>query len=375
MNRTAPAMVERARRPLEALLRTRLVGALASPRTIDDYLEVADPAWSVREVRARIVAVQEEGAGATSLFLRPNGVWRGFRAGQYVQLAVSSEGVRVARCFSLSSAPEDPGPLRLTIKLAPGGAVSRWLRTEARIGDVVALTQAMGNFVLPDPPPPRMLFISGGSGITPVLSIVRHLAATEHAGSIHWLHFARRDVILGSERTALVARCKRLRLETVLTDGPLSSRTHFSRKQLERFAPGWAASQAFLCGPASLMEAVTAVWATAGLETRLRSERFVARTSDLDTTSDVDGTKRHRIVFARSGRVIEGRSDVSLLEQAEGAGLKPMHGCRIGVCRTCSVRKRSGAVRNAKSGAISDAVDEDIQLCISTPRSDVTLDL
>jgi ferredoxin-NADP reductase len=374
MNRTALSMVERARRPLEVLLRTRLVGALASPRTIDDYLAVADPAWSVHEVRARIVAVQEEGAGATSLFLRPNGVWRGFRAGQYVQLAVSSEGVHVARCFSLSSAPEDPGPLRLTIKLAPGGAVSRWLRTEARTGGVVALTQAMGNFVLPDPPPPRLLFISGGSGITPVLSMVRHLAATEHAGSIRWLHFARRDVILGSERTALVGRCKRLRIETVVTAGSSSSRAHFSRMQLERFAPGWAASHAFVCGPPSLMEAVAAIWATAGLETRLRSERFVARTSDLDT-SDVDGKKRHRIVFARSGRVIEGRSDVSLLEQAEGAGLKPMYGCRVGACRTCSVRKLSGSVRNAKSGAISGDASEDIQLCISTPRSDVTLDL
>jgi stearoyl-CoA 9-desaturase NADPH oxidoreductase len=375
MKRTASAMVEHARRPLEALLRTRLVGALASPRDIDDYLEVADPAWSVHEVRARIVAVQDEGAGATSLLLRPNGTWRGFRAGQYVQLTVSSKGVRVARCFSLSSAPEDPGPLRLTIKLAPGGAVSRWLRTEARVGGVVALTEAMGSFVLPDPPPPRLLFISGGSGITPVLSMVRHLAATEHAGSIDWLHFARREVILGSERVALVARCKRLRIETVLTDGPWPSRPHFSRVQLESFAPGWAVSQAFLCGPPSLMEAVAAVWTTACLETSLRTERFVARTTDLDTASDGDGKKRHRIVFARSGRVIEGRNDVSLLEQAEGAGIKPMYGCRIGACRTCSVRKLSGAVRNGKSGAVSGEANEDIQLCISTPRSDVTLDL
>ena len=215
MNGALSAMFERARRPLGPLLRTRLVAGMTSPRNIDDYLEVVDPAWSVHGVRARVVALRDEAGGAVSLFLRPNELWRGFRAGQYVQLSASNAGVRVTRCFSLSSAPEDDGPLRVTIRIAPEGAMSHWVRKEARVGSVVSLSQAMGSFVLPDPVPPKLLFISGGSGITPVMSIIRYLVATDYAGAIAWLHYARREVILGSEQPSrLRLRCLGLQCKT-----------------------------------------------------------------------------------------------------------------------------------------------------------------
>jgi hypothetical protein len=179
-----------------------LVAGLTSPRNIDDYLEIVDSAWSVQGVRAPVIALREEAGDAVSLFLRPNDLWRGFRAGQYVQLSVSNAGIQVTRCFSLSSAPEDDGPLRVTIRIVPKGAISRWVRNEARVGSVVSLSQAMGSFVLPEPVPPRLLFISGGSCITPVLSMIRHLIATDYAGCIAWLHYARREVVLGSEQTS-----------------------------------------------------------------------------------------------------------------------------------------------------------------------------
>src|SRR5450432_469211 len=151
MNGALSAMFERARRPLGPLLRSRLVARMTTPRNVDDYLEVVDPAWSVHGVRARVVALRDEAGDAVSLFLRPNELWLGFRAGQYVQLSVSSAGIRVTRCFSLSSAPEDEGPVRVTIRIAPNGAISQWVRKEARVGSVVSLSQAMGSFVLPDP--------------------------------------------------------------------------------------------------------------------------------------------------------------------------------------------------------------------------------
>src|ERR1017187_3411812 len=142
MNAALSATLERARRPLDPLLRTRLVAGMASPRNIDDYLEVVDPAWSVHGVRARVVALRNEAGEAVSLLLRPNELWRGFRAGQYVQLSVLSAGIRATRCFSLSSAPEEDGPLRVTIRIAPKGTISRWVRNEARVGSVVSLSQA-----------------------------------------------------------------------------------------------------------------------------------------------------------------------------------------------------------------------------------------
>ena len=113
-------------------MRTAFVGALASPRAIDDYLSLVDPAWSVRHVRARIVRIEREVSDATSLYLLPNENWRGFRAGQFVQLSATVAGVRHTRSFSLSSAPEDGRHLRVTIHAVPGGRVSGWARAPAR---------------------------------------------------------------------------------------------------------------------------------------------------------------------------------------------------------------------------------------------------
>jgi ferredoxin-NADP reductase len=375
MNGAFSAMFARARRPLGPLLRTRLVAGLTSPRNIDDYLEVVDSAWSVHGVRARVVARRDEAGDAVSLFLRPNELWRGFRAGQFVQLSVSNAGIRVTRCFSLSSAPEDDGPVRITIRIAPQGAISHWVRNEARVGSVVSLSQAMGRFVLPDPVPPRLLFISGGSGITPVLSMIRHLVATDYPGRIAWLHYARREVILGSEQASLAADCKRLQVKTHFTDGPGSTRARFSREQLESFVPRWAESTSFLCGPPSLTEAVATLWTAAGVQDRLRTEHFTLPPMGSYLAIDPDDPTRHSLFFARSRRTIEGRAGAFLLEQAEGAGLNPSYGCRKGICHTCTCRKLSGTVLNAHTGAVSREPNEDIQLCVSAPRSDVSLDL
>ncbi len=375
VSRALPGAFAWARRPLGPLLRSRLVAGAASPRTIDDYLEVIDPAWSVHGVRARVVALRQEAGDAVSLSLRPNELWRGFRAGQHLQLSVSNAGVRATRCFSISSAPEDRGPLRVTVRLAPGGAVSRWIREEARVGAVVSLSQAMGSFVVPDPVPPKLLFLSAGSGITPLVSMARHLVARDYAGEIDWLHYARREVILGGELDALAARGTRLRIETRLTEGPRPNRARFSREELERFAPSWAESEAFLCGPPSLTEAVTAVWTDAGLRDRLRTEHFASPRMGARPASGSLDPRRHTVLLARRGRALEVGADASLLEQVEAAGLDPPYGCRRGICRTCTCRKLSGAVRNELTGAVSREPDEYIQLCISTPRSDVSLDL
>ncbi len=363
-----------ARRPINRLLRTRLVSGLTSPRSVDDYLQLIDPWWSVKEVRARVVGVRAELDQATSLFLKPNENWSGFRAGQFVQLSVSIAGACHTRCFSVSSAPEDGQPLRLTIKSIPGGRVSGWARTLARVGDVVTLSQAQGAFVLPDPLPRKLLFVSGGSGITPILSMVRHLAAAGYDGHIGWMHYARRETMFADELARLANGRLALRLSVFLTrpDGGTEARVRSSPEQLEAFEPAWADCETFLCGPETLSRAATGLWADRAVGERLHVERFVARAT---TAVGLAGGAKHRLTFAKSRREAEGTPGGSLLEQAESAGLKPTHGCRMGICHTCTCRKRSGTVRNEMTGETSSVADEDIRLCISTPLSDVTLDL
>lgn len=364
-------------RPMSRLLRSRLVAGLASPRSIDDYLQLIDPAWSVEEVRARVVGVRPEADRATSVFLRANENWKGFRAGQFVQLSVSLAGVRHTRCFSLSSAPEDGQPLRLTIKWIPNGRVSGWAKTQARAGDVVTLSQALGSFTLPDPVPRRLLFVSGGSGITPLLSMARHLAAAGYEGEIAWMHYARRDVILGDELDGLAGRGLKLRLAVVLTrpegaQAPAAAR--FSLQQLEAFEPAWAECETFVCGPEALSREATRIWGARSPGSLLHIERFAAKSAAPLPTLTLVGAKC-RLTFAKSHREHRGSRGVSLLEQAESAGLRPAHGCRMGICHTCTCRKVSGTVRNELTGETSGAADEEIRLCVSTPLSDVTLDL
>jgi stearoyl-CoA 9-desaturase NADPH oxidoreductase len=374
----------RARRPLTAILRTRVARAACTPRSPDEYLELFDRTWSLRRIRARIVAVEHERGGATSLLLAPNENWRSFRPGQYVRLSVRIAGVRYDRCFSLSSAPGDRH-LRVTIRRLPGARVGQWAAAAAHVGGVVELSQALGDFVLPDPLPPRLLFISAGSGITPVLSMLRHLVAERYDGEITCLHYAPAEVILGDELAELVRRHPALRFVPIFTRAPVQSdrggelaQRHFSAEQLHALAPSWRQCETFVCGPSALEAEVSALFEAHGLAGRLHVERFVAAVEQrlaADDTGTAAEDVRCRLVFAASGRAVDGHGGASLLEQAEHAGLRPAHGCRMGICHTCKCKKLSGVVRNRLTGAVSSEPGEEIQLCISTPRSDVTLDL
>ncbi len=365
-----------ARKPLALLLRTPLVSAACAPHSIDDYLELFDRTWSLRKIRARIIAVRAERGDATSLFLAPNENWRSFRAGQYVRLSVRIGGVRYDRCFSLSSAPSDRD-LRLTIRRLPGSRVGEWAATAAHVGGVVELSQACGDFVLPDPLPSRLLFISAGSGITPVMSLLRQLSHDRHTGEITCLHYARNEVIFDQELAELARGLPGLRFVPCLTrpdaHDVARARVRFSLEQLQTHAPGWTDSETFVCGPAALEAEVRALYEGRGLGARLHVERFVpALAPDVFGGGD---PVRCRLVFASSGRAVDGHARSSLLDQAERAGLQPAHGCRMGICHTCKCKKLSGVVRNQLTGAISSEPGEEIQLCISTPQSDVTLDL
>jgi ferredoxin-NADP reductase len=331
-----------------------------------------DGTFSTTEIRARVVRVIAETADIKTFVLAPNRRWTGHRAGQYTTVDVEIDGVRVRRCYSVSSAPGDA--LAITVKRVPGGRVSSWLHDHVRVGDVLVLGGAAGDFVLPSPAPAKLLLLSGGSGATPVMSILRDLAARDAVHDVVYVHHARTraDVPFGADLRALAARHPGLRLVLELDDAA-DSRGGFDEARLRQRVPDLAERATFLCGPPGLMARVEAMYAAAGLADRLTSERFVAA-APVPRVADGDG-QIVTVRLGRSGTRFTASSATSLLEQIERAGWRPAHGCRMGICHSCVCRKQSGAVRNLITGAVSDAPDEDIQLCISVPQSDVELSL
>ncbi|GAB3509809.1 ferredoxin reductase [Amycolatopsis cihanbeyliensis] len=356
------------------LLTSRAVTALTVPHGVDRYLGLINPLWSVNEVRAAVVAVAHHTPATVTLTLRPNGNWNGARAGQYVRFAVEIDGVRRTRCFSLAgSEHRTDGLIEITAKVNPTGTVSAYLKRNARPGQIVALSQAEGEFVLPAALPEHILLISGGSGITPVMSILRTLTDRRYTGRITFLHYATgpEDVVYRDELAALAAANPLLTLAPAYPRLPGTGRLRgrFDREHLLEIAPDYAEALCYACGPASLLDAVGALWWAEEIGDRLRIERFA---TPAPPTGAGDATGEVR--FGRSGVSTPGDGR-TLLEQAEAAGLRPEYGCRMGICHTCTSVKSSGSVRNVLNGTITAEPGERIQLCINAPCGDVELDI
>ena len=354
------------------MLGSPLLEALAAPHGVDRYLELIRPSWSLHEARAEVIEVRRQTADSVTLALRPNQNWQGFTTGQFVRLTVEIDGVRHTRCYSPACSEHTPGRIEITVKAHPEGRVSGFLNRAARPGMVVGLSAAGGDFVLPAKRPERLLLISGGSGITPVISMLRTLCDEGHAGAVTFVHYAQTcdRVPYRRELSEIAAGHPNVRVALAYTreaGGALTG--HLSRAHLRAVAPEAAGAPAYVCGPPGLVEAARRIWAENGCEQLLHIESFLP--PSLAVPSDrAEGS----VSFARAGEVASNTGS-SLLEQAEQAGLSPQFGCRMGICHTCTCRKTAGRVRNLVSGEVSSADEEDIQICVSVPVGDVELDL
>lgn len=355
-------------------LSSRLAQRLSYPHGVDHYLQYLNPNWATTEVRARVMSVHRQTADTVTLQLKPNGVWTGFKPGQFVRLTVSIDGRLQTRCFSpAQSLHRADGVIELTAKLHTKAFVTRYLRDQLTAGDSVGLSQADGEFALPDNRPERILLISGGSGITPVMSMLRTLTDEAHPGTITFLHYANRacDQLYAAELRAIADahdNVTLLRCYAEDNSGELSGL--FNDAQLLQAVPDFEAATTFLCGPPGLMNAVEKVYAAHNLSERLHLERFSAAPITPSPSENIAGD----VHFTHSERYAT-NTGTTLLEQAEAAGLTPNYGCRMGVCYACTCHKTAGQVKDLRTGQISDAGAGDIQICMSVPVGSVTLDL
>lgn len=330
----------------------RVAEAIATPLVPEDFLDLIDPLRSGADLRGRIVSVTPEGPGATTIVIRPGRGWRTHTPGQYTRIGFDINGVRLWRAYSITSRLGGD-TISVTVRAIPDGKVSNAVRSLGP-GTVVHLDQATGDFVLPQPPPPAALFLTAGSGITPIIGILRNSPLPADVVVVHSAPTVR-DAMFLTELRALEA-AGRIRLVTrfTATDGILTP------DQLDDVVADWRDRHTWACGPAALLDDAEAHWALNGLSHLLHTERFRPTIVAVGDGGEV--------TFTTSGVVVEADAATTLLDAGEEAGVLMPSGCRMGICFNCVLPLTDGSVRDLRSGEVTTAIDQDpvrIQTCIS----------
>jgi ferredoxin-NADP reductase len=336
----------------------------------DDYLELVNPLWSTRELRGRIERIERETPSAVTVTIKPGWDWEDHRPGQYLRLGIEVDGVHHWRAYSLTSDPgRRDGYISITPKLVEGGKVSPFLFGQVRPGTIVRLGGVEGTFVLPEPLPKRLLFISAGSGITPIMSMLRSLARRGPIENVVHVHCARAadGVIFARELGEMQARDPGYELHLRLT----REQGRVTPDQLEQLCEDWREREAFVCGPTGMLEAMEERWRVDGNPERLHIEHFQPSTEVGDGERGIGGSIR----FCRSDIEATSDGEQPILVAGESAGASLPYGCRMGICHTCVGRLRSGQVRDLRTGQVHGQPGEMLRTCINAPEGAVELDL
>ncbi len=339
----------------------QVVAAAVTPLDPDDVYDLFHPLRAGADLRGRIVSVHAETRDAATIVIKPGKDWQGHTPGQYLRVGIDVDGVRLWRAYSLTHGPRADGYISITVKAVPDGVVSNHLVHRAKPGTLVHLDQAAGEFVLHRPG--KLLFVTAGSGITPVIGILRNLFPVTDEGVLR--HGEDLDVVVlhvaPSEPDSIFARNLRqldaagaIRLIARFDD------THgvLDVADLETLVPDLAERETYACGPHGLLDALEAHHTSKGLD--LFTEQFrVAMTEPGE-----GGTLTIGDITA------EAPGDKPLLDVAEDAGVLMKSGCRMGICFGCVTPLQEGTVRDLRNGDLTTATPGEsgainIQTCIN----------
>jgi ferredoxin-NADP reductase len=344
----------------------QLAERITTPLVPADYLDIVDPLLSSTELRGRIVAIHPETRDAVSLVIKPGRGWRTHTPGQYIRIGVDVDGVRQWRAYSLTSNTDRAdGCIAITVKAIPDGKVSNHLVRRATIGTIVQLDYAAGEFTLPAAAPAKILFLTAGSGITPVMGMLRNMG--EHIDDVVVVHSAPTpdDVIFAGELRMLASQGRiRLIEKHTDTDGMLGT------AELNDLVSDLAERETWACGPTAMLDTLEQHWNDIDISERLHTERFRPTV----VTAGEGGT----VTFTKSATVLDTPGDQTLLDAGEAAGVLMPSGCRMGICFGCVAPLRQGAVRDLRNGDITTAAPGDgvlIQTCVSAAAGTCDIDL
>ncbi len=362
----------------------RAASALTTPLTPEDFLALFNPVHSSRQLRGIVTRVVHETEDSATIYFRPGHRWQAHQAGQWARIGVELDGVRQWRSYSLTTAAgHDPA---ITVKDA--GAVSRVLVRGTKPGDVLFLSPPQGDFVLPEHPR-SLLMLTAGSGITPVMSMIRTLIPRRPDADVVLINSnsTPEKSLFREELAELADQFPNLTVRHWFTS--VRGRLEFTARTIAELCPDWRSRAAYACGPEGFLDDAEELWRReaaleaartparigAGAEVKgagvgtLTIERF---STDLTAGAGHDGGV---VVFEQSDREVQADGDTPLLDVGEDAGVLMPSGCRMGICHSCLVPLRSGQVRDLRTGELHNAPGQLIQTCVSAAAGPVNLDL
>ena len=309
-----------------------------------------------------------------------------FVPGQFLNLAFWIGGARMNRSYSISSSPTQREYVDLTVRREPRGAVSRHIDDLLKVGDPIEAGGPVGKFTFSGTEADSIVLISGGVGITPMMSITRYLTERSWAGDIFFIYACRTpaDFIFADEIAGLQSRNPKLRVTVAMSraegtdwNGP---RGHLTKELLTQTVPNLASRRIHLCGPPSMMDSTKALLTELGVPSnQVKTEAFgtpkpaPAASGTAKPTSPATGPL---VTFSKNNKSSKIHVDQTILELSEELGIGIEFSCRVGTCGVCKVKMTSGEV----DMAVDDALDADdktngiILACQAKPRSEVAVE-
>ncbi|MDJ0319172.1 ferredoxin reductase [Pseudarthrobacter sp. PS3-L1] len=358
----------------------RVASVLTTPLAPEDVMALFNPVYSSRQLRGVVTRVVQETAQSATIFFRPGRGWHAHLAGQWARIGVELNGVRQWRSYSLSApAGKDPA-----ITVTDVGSVSGTLVRKTKPGDILFLAPPQGDFVLPEHPR-ALLMLTAGSGITPVMSMIRTLIPRRPDADVVLIHSSRTEgeSIFREELAELADQFPNFRIAQWFTRG--RGRMNFtSTAEVEEICPDWQERAAYACGPESFLDDAETMWnqaalaaaETSGEDLAVRGEQGTLTIERFSTKLiGGDGTEGGLVTFEASDREVQADGDIPILDVGEDAGVLMPSGCRMGICHSCLTPLLSGSVRDLRTGEVHGEPGELIQTCVSAAAGPVNLEI
>jgi len=364
--------------PLKALYNNDVL-ALNEQSTNNDALP---------HLTATLTRIELETHDTKSYFFNAEKTLNQHKAGAHINIEFDANGQTVNRTYTLSSSPEltfDTTPAKefsITVKRVNEGLASNWLFENLVEGKQISVSQPQGSFVLPYQPSGKLLMLSAGSGITPLMSMLRYLAQTGNRSDITFLHYAQSDddIIFHNELKNLSAAKENIKTHFSVEHLKNAQTTHsnndfyqgrISKKQLSTIVPDLHEREIYLCGPQPFMKATVKILDQLKFKpSQLHLENF---TADLSAATQLGYSAQ--LSFSSLTQSIQSSPSRTILEEAEAAGLKPVSACRTGICRSCRCKKTSGTTVNLMTGEESNDAGDYILPCVSVAKTATTIEL